>query len=205
MPRPLQAGQAPSELALNSDALDACWPCANALRIGSRMPVYVAGLERREPRIADWSMNVTEGSVRGRQPWMSELLPEPATPGHRDEHAERHVDRDVLEVVERGVADGDRAARRPRLRLQRLPTSSGGRSRSPTRPGRRPALVHDRAAVRPGARTHVDDVVRDPDDLRRRARRRGRCCPCRAAAGAARSSARRRARGARSSARRTRR
>ena len=25
-------------------------------------------------------MTVTDGSVRGRQPWISELLPEPATP-----------------------------------------------------------------------------------------------------------------------------
>ena len=44
------------------------------------MPVYVAGFERREPRIADWSMTVTDGSLRGMQPWISELLPEPATP-----------------------------------------------------------------------------------------------------------------------------
>src|SRR5688500_13902364 len=44
------------------------------------MPVYVAGFERREPRMAAWSITVTAGSVRGRQPWMSELLPDPATP-----------------------------------------------------------------------------------------------------------------------------
>src|SRR3954454_9523791 len=79
MPSPLHAGQAPSELELNSDALTLLAD-ANALRMGSRMPVYVAGLERREPRMADWSMTVTDGSVRGRQPWMSELFPEPATP-----------------------------------------------------------------------------------------------------------------------------
>src|ERR687898_2718961 len=78
-PAPLQVGQAPSEFALNSAGFTPL-AMANALRIGSRMPVYVAGLERREPRIADWSMTVTDGSVRGRQPWISELLPEPATP-----------------------------------------------------------------------------------------------------------------------------
>src|SRR6187399_2107344 len=78
-PAPLQVGHAPSEFALKRAGLTP-FAFANALRIGSRMPVYVAGFERREPRIADWSTNVTEGSVRGRQPWMSELLPDPATP-----------------------------------------------------------------------------------------------------------------------------
>src|SRR5207244_4589728 len=70
---------APSELALNNAGFTPL-ALAKAFRIGSRIPVYVAGLDRREPRIADWSMNVTDGSVRGRQPWMSELLPDPATP-----------------------------------------------------------------------------------------------------------------------------
>ena len=166
MPRPLQFGQAPSEFALNSAGLTP-FAFANAVRIGSRMPVYVAGLERREPRIADWSMTVTDGSVRGRQPWISELLPEPATPGHRDEHAERHVDRDVLEVVEPRVPDRDRAARRSRLRLQLLAdveVAAGGRPRRDQAVDR--ALVHDGPAVGPGARAHVDDVVGDPDHLR---------------------------------------
>src|SRR5439155_12836699 len=79
LPRPLQFGQAPSEFALNRAGLTP-FALANAVRIGSRMPVYVAGFERREPRMPDWSMTVTDGSVRGRQPWMSELFPEPATP-----------------------------------------------------------------------------------------------------------------------------
>src|SRR5512141_1130094 len=79
LPRPLQFGQAPSEFALNSAGLTPL-DFANAVRIESRIPVYVAGFERREPRIADWSMTVTDGSFRGRQPWMSELLPDPATP-----------------------------------------------------------------------------------------------------------------------------
>src|SRR5215210_9396684 len=79
MPRPLHAGHAPSEFALNSDALTPL-AAANARRMGSRIPVYVAGFERREPRMDDWSMTVTDGSVRGRQPWISELLPDPATP-----------------------------------------------------------------------------------------------------------------------------
>src|SRR5207237_3740485 len=78
-PRPLQFGQAPSEFALNRAGLTP-FAFANAVRIASRMPVYVAGFERREPLIAAWSMTVTDGSVRGKQPWISELLPEPATP-----------------------------------------------------------------------------------------------------------------------------
>jgi hypothetical protein len=41
--------------------------------------VYVAGLLRREPRIAVWS-TVTTPSRPDTDPWMSELLPEPATP-----------------------------------------------------------------------------------------------------------------------------
>src|SRR4051794_30761866 len=79
LPSPLQFGHAPSEFALNRAGLTP-FAFANAVRIGSRMPVYVAGFERREPRIEDWSMTVTDGFVRGRQPWISELLPEPATP-----------------------------------------------------------------------------------------------------------------------------
>src|SRR5262245_28274648 len=79
LPRPLQFGQAPSEFALKSAGLTPL-ALAKADRIGSRMPLYVAGLERRAPRIADWSMTVTDGFVRGRQPWISELLPDPATP-----------------------------------------------------------------------------------------------------------------------------
>src|SRR5436190_24136856 len=57
-PTPLQVGQAPSELALNSAGLTPL-AFANALRTGSSRPVYVAGLLRREPRIADWSTVTT--------------------------------------------------------------------------------------------------------------------------------------------------
>src|ERR671919_1947733 len=77
-PAPLQLGQAPSELALNSDGLTPL-AFANALRIGSRSLVYVAGLLRREPRIAPWS-TVTTPSRSDTEPPISELLPEPATP-----------------------------------------------------------------------------------------------------------------------------
>ena len=77
-PAPLQLGQAPSELALNSAGLTPL-AFANALRIGSSSPVYVAGLLRREPRIAPWSTDTTP-SRPATEPLISELLPEPATP-----------------------------------------------------------------------------------------------------------------------------
>src|ERR671920_2231765 len=77
-PAPLHAGQAPSELALNSPGLTPL-VFANALRIGSSRPEYVAGLLRREPRIAPWSTTTTP-SRPATDPLISELLPEPATP-----------------------------------------------------------------------------------------------------------------------------
>src|SRR5919198_1107738 len=77
-PAPLQVGQAPSELALNSAGFTPL-AFANAVRIGSSSPVYVAGLLRREPRIAVWSTDTTPARD-GIEPWMRELLPEPATP-----------------------------------------------------------------------------------------------------------------------------
>src|SRR5688500_12753083 len=77
-PAPLQVGQAPSELELNNASLT---PLALAIdsRIGSRRAVYVAGLLRRDPLIAPWSTTTTP-SRPATEPWMSELLPEPATP-----------------------------------------------------------------------------------------------------------------------------
>src|SRR5256885_14601342 len=78
-PAPLQLGQAPSELALNSAGFTPL-AFANALRVGSSSPVYVAGLLRREPRIAAWSIDTTPAPA-GVDPCTSELFPEPATPG----------------------------------------------------------------------------------------------------------------------------
>src|SRR5678815_3335382 len=77
-PAPLQVGQAPSELELKSPGFTPL-AFANALRIGSSRPVYVAGLLRREPRIAAWSIATTPSRPET-EPWISELLPEPATP-----------------------------------------------------------------------------------------------------------------------------
>src|ERR1044072_3411863 len=77
-PAPLHAGQAPSEFALESAGFTP-FRWANALRIGSSSPVYVAGLLRREPRIAPWSTDTTP-SRPDTEPWISELFPDPATP-----------------------------------------------------------------------------------------------------------------------------
>src|SRR3954465_58678 len=77
-PAPLQVGQAPSEFALNSAGLTPL-AFANALRIGSSSPVYVAGLLRREPLMAPWSTDTTP-APGGIEPCTRELLPEPATP-----------------------------------------------------------------------------------------------------------------------------
>src|ERR687890_2160294 len=77
-PAPLQVGQAPSEFELKSAGLTP-FSLANALRIGSSTPVYVAGLLRREPLIAPWSTTTTP-SRPAREPWTSELFPDPATP-----------------------------------------------------------------------------------------------------------------------------
>src|SRR5256885_5066149 len=74
----MQVGQAPSELELNSDGVTPL-ALANALRIGSSSPVYVAGLHHREPRIAPWSIDPTPSRPET-EPWISELLREPATP-----------------------------------------------------------------------------------------------------------------------------
>ena len=77
-PAPLQLGQAPSELALNSAGLTPL-ALAKALRMGSSSPVYVAGLLRRDPLIAAWSTVTTPSRVET-EPLISELLPDPATP-----------------------------------------------------------------------------------------------------------------------------
>src|ERR687897_3020986 len=77
-PAPLHVGHAPSELELKRAGFTP-FAFANAFRIGSSSPVYVAGLLRRDPRMAPWSIATTP-SRPATEPWISELLPEPATP-----------------------------------------------------------------------------------------------------------------------------
>src|SRR6187402_3460450 len=78
MPLPLHVGQAPSEFEENSAGLT-LFALANAVRIGSSRPVYVAGLLRREPWIAPWSIDTTP-APSGMEPCTSDDLPDPATP-----------------------------------------------------------------------------------------------------------------------------
>src|SRR6188508_3034770 len=78
MPLPLQVGHAPSEFAENSAGFTPL-ALANDFRIGSRSPVYVAGLLRREPLMAPWSTTTTS-SRPASEPWINDDLPEPATP-----------------------------------------------------------------------------------------------------------------------------
>src|SRR3978361_2211578 len=77
-PAPLQLGQAPSELALNRAGFTPL-AFANALRIGSSSPVYVAGLLRREALIGAWSTDTPPGREEI-EPRINEVFPDPATP-----------------------------------------------------------------------------------------------------------------------------
>ena len=112
-------------------------------------------------------MTVTDGSVRGRQPWISELLPEPATPvtatstpsGTSTETSLRLWSRAFRIGIEpRGARGaGFSSWRTSRWRPVAVPDAIEAVDR---------ALEHDGPAVGPGARAHVDDVVGDPDHLR---------------------------------------
>ena len=165
-PAPLQVGQAPSELALNSAGFTPL-AFANALRIGSSSPVYVAGLLRREPRIAPWSTDTTPVAGRRSSRGSSELLPEPATPvtttstpsGMSTSTSCRlWVLAPRTSSTPDGVrTDGLRAARSSRCRPVSVPLA-----RSPsTVPSK-----HHLAAGGAGAGAEVDDVVGDRDRLR---------------------------------------
>ncbi len=77
-PWPPHAGQAPSELELKREAFTP-FALAKAARMVSSRPVKVAGLDRRDPRIGDWSTRTTPSRAL-RDPWMSEDFPDPATP-----------------------------------------------------------------------------------------------------------------------------
>src|SRR3954447_12946221 len=115
-PAPLQVGQAPSEFALNSAGFTPL-ALANALRMGSSRPVYVAGLLRREPRIGVWS-TATTPSRRDTDPWISELLPEPATPVITTSTPSGMSTSTFRRLCAAAPPHLERAGRRPHLLLQ---------------------------------------------------------------------------------------
>ena len=123
-PAPLQVGQAPSELELNSAGFTPL-ALANALRIGSSSPVYVAGLLRREPSdraLVDHHDAVAAGDRAVDQ----RALAGAGDAGDDAEHAERDVDVHVLQVVRRRAADLERAGRRAHRLLEAWPGRRGG-------------------------------------------------------------------------------
>ena len=94
-------------------------------------------------------------------------LARPGHAGHDDQHAERDVDVDVLQVVGARPAHLQHARRCPHRRLQRGPVvemAAGDRAAGP-QPVDGP-LEHHLATGRPGARAEIDDVVGDRDRLR---------------------------------------
>src|ERR687897_3692151 len=187
-PAPLQLGQAPSELALNSAGFTPL-AFANALRIGSSSPVYVAGLLRREPRIVPWSIETTPAPA-GIDPCTSELLPEPATPvttTSTPSGMSTSTSRRLFAVAPRissvpvGVRTVSlRAARSSRLRPVMVPLACSALDG---------ALEADAAARRTGAGAEGDDVVGDRDRLRLVLDDGLGVALCRAGAAAGRSSA----------------
>src|SRR4030088_2163189 len=99
-PVPLQLGQAPSELALNSAGFTPL-AFANALRIGSSSPGYGAGVRRRvaPPRAADRAL-VDRHHTRagGDRPVHERALAGAGDAGDDDQHPERDVDVDILQA-----------------------------------------------------------------------------------------------------------
>ena len=127
--------------------------------------MYVAGLLRREPRIARL-VDHHDALRAGHRAVDQRALAGAGHAGDHAEHPERDVDVDVLEVVRRGAADLQRAGRRAHRLLEGRPVVevAAGRGVTPPQPVHG-ALEADRAAPGAGARTEVDDVVGDRDGL----------------------------------------
>ena len=158
-------GQAPSELALNSAGFTPL-AFANAVRIGSSNPVYVAGLLRREPRIAPWSIDTTP-TPGGIDVVHQRALAGAGDAGDDDKHPEWDVDVDVAQVVRCRAADLERAGGRPHRRLQGGPIVEMAPGKGAAGPQLlHGALEHHLAAGASGARAEVDHVVGDRDRLR---------------------------------------
>src|SRR6266851_545883 len=164
-PTPLQLGQAPSELALNSAGFTPL-AFANAVRIGSSSPVYVAGLLRREPRIAPWPTDTTPAPA-GIDPCTSELLPEPATPvttTSTPSGMSTSTSRRLCAVAPR-ISSVPVGVRTVSLRACPVAEMAAGEGAAGPQP-LEGALEADGAARPTGAGAEVDDVVGDRDRQR---------------------------------------
>jgi len=127
--------------------------------------VYVAGLLRREPRIAPWSMATTP-SRPDTEPWISELLPDPATPvttTSTPSGISTSTSRRLCALAPRisrmpvGVRTFSlRTAAVVEMAPVRVPLARSASKCPRSRPSRRP----------PGAGAEVDDVVGDRDRQR---------------------------------------
>ena len=115
--------------------------------------------------MAAWSTETTPASL-GSDPWMSELLPDPATPVTTVSTPRGMSTSTFLQVVLRRVADLEGSGRLTYLALesraviQMLPGECAARAQRGDS-----ALELDLAAVRSRARTEVDHVIGDRDHL----------------------------------------
>jgi hypothetical protein len=93
-------------------------------------------------------------------------LARPGHAGHHDQHAERDVDVDVLQVVRAGAAHLHHTRRRPHRRLQGAPVAQVRPVSVPL--ARSASTVPSKTTSPPaaGAGAEVDDVVGDRDRLR---------------------------------------
>ncbi len=78
-PRPRHSSHAPAALKLNSPA-GTPFSRAKSARTASIAPRYVAGVDRADTPIADWSTTTASGCAPTNASDTSVLLPEPATP-----------------------------------------------------------------------------------------------------------------------------
>ena len=176
-------------------------------RLADRVEQPGVGRRVAPPRAADRGLVDRDDAVAlGHRAVDQRALARARHPGDDDQHAERDVDVDVLQVVRVGAAHLQRAGRLAHLGLERRAVVE--------------VAAGDGAAGAQPVDGALEDTPRRPRCRRRgRGRRRGRrsrsppacarrpapCCPCRAAAAAARSSAGCRAGAGRSWARRRRR
>ena len=177
--------------------------------MSSKTLMYVPGLERGVRPIGDWSMAISlsrcsSPSMRRVQPRLAQAavqippqgfdqdvvdqrtLARAGHAGHADEHAERDLDVDVLEIVVRRAEDAQPAVPRSddaaggvsiRNSPARYLPGHALRSPRPRRPASRPPRLRRRARR---ARDRNRSGDRRPASCLHRARRPPRYCPCRA-------------------------